>query len=58
MSDVAVPETLVYECLRSSPSYFDKKNKLKKKTIYKVFSFLSEDGGGRTETCINVCFRP
>ena len=46
------PETHVYACLRSSPTFFDLK-----KPIYKVLVFLSKHGGGRPETCINVRFR-
>ena len=51
---VSGPETHVYACLRSGhpPPFFDLK-----KLIYKVFVFLSKDGGGRPETCINVRFR-
>ena len=41
MNDVAVPETLVYECLRSSPTIFDKKKQIEKKTtIYKNLVFF------------------
>ena len=33
------------------PPYFDKKTK------HNVNGFLSKDGGGRPETCLNVSFR-
>ena len=35
------------------PPYFDKKP-----FFIKYLVFLSKDGGGRPETCINVRFRP